>query len=96
MVKNDVREATQNLTTAVQEASRAIVNSAAEARELNLHFAQHTLENGIEVLESNAQDMRHVIHELEERAKPRQEVFQTVVNVALAAQERKLNPASRL
>ena len=88
LAKNNVLEATQNLTTIVQEASRAIINSAYEARELNLQFTQNTLENGIEVLKSNAEDIRHVIHELEEQAKPQQEVFQTVVNAALAAQER--------
>ena len=88
MAKNDVREATENLITAIQEASRAISDSAVKAQETNLQFAQNTLENGIEVLKSNAEDMRHVIHELEEQAQPGQEVFQAVVNAALAAQER--------
>ena len=88
MAKNNVQEATQNLTTAVQEASRAIVNGAAEAQELNLQYAQNTLENGIEVLKNYAEDTRHVIQELVEQSKPQQEVFQTVVNTTLAAQER--------
>ena len=88
MAKNNVQEATQNLTTAVQEASQAIVNGAVEAQELNLQYAQNTLENSIEVLKNYAEDTRHVIQELVEQSKPQQEVFQTVVNVALAAQER--------
>jgi hypothetical protein len=88
LAKNNVQEATQNLTTAVQEASRAIVNGAVEAQELNLQYAQNTLENGIEVLKNYAEDTRHVIQELVEQSKPQQEVFQTVLNVALAAQER--------
>jgi len=88
LAKNNVQEATQNLTTAVQEASQAIVNGAAEAQELNLQYAQNTLENSIEVLKNYAEDTRHVIQELIEQSKPQQEVFQTVVNTALAAQER--------
>ena len=76
------------MTTAVQEASQAIVNGAAEAQELNLQYAQNTLENSIEVLKNYAEDTRHVIQELVEQSKPQQEVFQTVVNTALAAQER--------
>lgn len=88
MAKNNVQEATQNLTTAVQEASQAIVTSAVEAQERNLQYAQSTLENGIEVLKSYAEDTRHVIQELVEQSTPQQEVFQTVVNATLAAQER--------
>ena len=90
MAKNNVQEATQNLTTAVQEASRAIVNGAVEAQELNLQYAQNTLENGIEVLKCYAEDSRHLLQELIEQSKPQQEVFQTVVNTTLAAQERNL------
>jgi hypothetical protein len=88
MAKNNVQEATQNLTTAVQEANQAIVTSAVEAQELNLKYAQSTFENGIEVLKSYAEDTRHLIQELVEQSKPQQEVFQTVVNATLAAQER--------
>ncbi len=88
MVKNNVQEATQNLTKAVQDASQTIITSVVEARELNLQFAQNILENGIEVLKSDTEDTRHVIQELEEQSKPQQEVFQTVVHAALAAQER--------
>ena len=88
MAKNNVQEATQNLATAVQEASQAIVSSAVEAQELNLKYAQSTLENGIEGLKSYAEDTRHLIQELVEQSKPQQEVFQTVVNTTLAVQER--------
>jgi hypothetical protein len=88
MAENNVQEATQNLTTAVQEANQAIVTSAVEAQELNLKYAQSTFENGIEVLKSYAEDTRHLIQELVEQSKPQQEVFQTVVNATLAAQER--------
>jgi hypothetical protein len=88
MAKNNVQEATQNLTEAVQEANQAIVTSAVEAQERNLQYAQSTLENGIEVLKSYAEDTRHLLQELVEQSKPEQEVFQTVVNTTLAAQER--------
>ena len=88
MAKNNVQEATQNLTTAIQEANQAIVTSAVEAQELNLQYAQNTLKNGIEVLKSYAEDTRHLMQELVEQSKPQQEVFQTVVNTTLTAQER--------
>ena len=93
MAKNNLQEATQNLTTAVQDASQAIVTSAVEAQELNLQYAQSTLENGIEVLKSYAEDTRHVIQELVEQSKPQQELFQTVVNATLSAQERNVKLA---
>ena len=53
-----------------------------------MQYAQITLENGIEVLKSYAEDTRHLIQELVEHQKPQQAVLQTVVNTALAAQER--------
>jgi hypothetical protein len=96
LAKNNVQEATQNLTTAVQDASQAIVTSAVEAQELNLQYAQSTLENGIEVLKSFAEDTRHVIQELVEQSKPQQDLFQTVVNATLAAQERNMKLAQSM
>src|SRR3974390_1816154 len=93
MAKNNVQEATQKLTTALQAANPALVTSAVEAQELNLQYAQSTLENGIEVLKSFAEDTRHVIQELVEQSKPQQDLFQTVVNATLAAQERNVKLA---
>ena len=87
MANNNVHEATRNLTTAVQEANRAIVTSALAAQERNVKFAQSTLQNGIEVLKGYAEDTRHLMQELVEQPQ-QQTVFQTVVNTALAAQER--------
>jgi hypothetical protein len=87
MADNNVHEATRNLTTYVQEANQAIVTRAVETQERNLKYAQSTLENGIKVLKSYVEDTRHLIQELVEQPQ-QQEVFQTVVNTALAAQER--------
>ena len=66
MAKNKVNEATQSLTTSVQEANQAIVNSATAVQERNMKFAQSTLDNGIEVLKSYAEDTRHLTQELVE------------------------------
>jgi len=88
MTDNNVHEATRDMTTSIQEANQAIVNSAVATQERNMQYAQITLENGIEVLKSYAEDTRHLIQELVEQQKPQQAVLQTVVNTALAAQER--------
>ena len=95
MAKNTVNEATQRLTTSVQEANQAIVNSATAVQERNMQFAQSTLENGIEVLKSYAEDTRHLTQELEQ-PQQLQEAFQTVVNTALAAQERNVKYAQSI
>ena len=95
MAKNTVNEATQRLTTSVQEANQAIVKSATAVQERNMQFAQSTLENGIEVLKSYAEDTRHLTQELEQ-PQQLQEAFQTVVNTALAAQERNVKFAQSI
>ena len=96
MAKNTVNEATQSLTTSVREANQAIVKSATAVQERNMQFAQSTLENGIEVLKSYAEDSRHLTHELAEQPQQLQEAFQTVVNTALAAQERNVKYAQSI
>src|SRR6266516_5502307 len=88
MTDNNVHEATRDMTTSIQEANQAMVNSAVATQERNMQYAQITLENGIEVLKSYAEDTRHLIQELVEQQKPQQAVLQTIVNTALAAQER--------
>ncbi len=88
MTDNNVYEATRDMSTSIQEANQAIVNSAVATQERNMQYAQITLENGIEVLKSYAEDTRHLIQELVEQQKPQQAVLQTIVNTALAAQER--------
>jgi hypothetical protein len=88
MTDNNVHEATRDMTTSIQEANQAIVKSAVATQERNIRYAQITLENGIEVLKSYAEDTRHLIQELVEQQKPQQAVLQAVVNTALAAQER--------
>jgi len=95
MANNTVQEATRNLTTSVQEANQALVKSAVEIQERNLKYAQSTLENGIEVLKSSAEDTRHLIQELVEEPQ-QQAVFQTMVNIALAAQERNVKYAQSI
>ena len=96
MAKNKVNEATQSLTTSVQEANQAIVKSATAVQERNMKFAQSTLDNGIEVLKSYAEDSRHLTQELVEQPQQLQEAFQTVVNTALAAQERNVKYAQSI
>lgn len=88
MKDNNVHEATRHMTASIQEANQAIVNSAVATQERNMQYAQITLENGIEALKRYAEDTRHLIQELIEQPKPQQAVLQTVVNTALAAQER--------
>ncbi len=77
MTDNNVHEASRDMTTSIQEANQAMVNSAVATQERNMQYAQITLENGIEVLKSYAEDTRHLIQELVEQQKPQQAVLQT-------------------
>jgi len=87
MAENTVNEATRSLIQSLRESNQAIVDSAVAAQERNAKFAQSVLENGIEVLKSHAESTRSLMQEVGPKQR---EVFQTVVDSAVAAQERNI------
>ena len=91
MADKHVNEATRILINSVQEANKAIADTAVSAQEKNLAFAQSVLENGIEVLKRNAESTRTLMQDLVEQARKQQvgpEGFQALVESTIEAQER--------
>jgi polyhydroxyalkanoate synthesis regulator phasin len=85
---NQVNDATWNLIQSVQDTSKAIADTALSAQERNVAFAQSILENGIEVLRSNAESTRTLMSELTNRSQNQQGGIQEIVDNTLAIQER--------
>jgi hypothetical protein len=88
MAKNKASEATWHLTESLRDTNQAIVETAVEAQNRNLAFAQNTLENGIELLKSHADSTRNLISDQLEQSEKQAVDFQTFANSAIAAQER--------
>jgi len=90
MAEINVNETVRNLTQSVQETGQAIAHSAVEAQERNLRYAQSVLVNGTEVLKSHTESGRELIETVIGQTQKPQEVFQTVSNSTIAAQERNI------
>jgi len=90
MTQMNVNETVLNLTQSAQESGQAIAQSAVEAQERNIRYAQSVLTNGTEVLKSHVDSTRSLVETVVGQAQKPQEVFQTVANSAVAAQERNL------
>ena len=88
MAKTKVNEATGKLTESLRETNQAIVETAVEAQNRNLAFAQNTFENGVELLKSHADSTRNLISEQLEQSEKQTVDFQELANSAIAAQER--------
>lgn len=91
MTDTKANEAAKNLVKSVQEANKAIADTAITTQERNLAFAQNVLENGIEVLKSHADSSRTLMQELIDQARKGSTgtgSFQVSMESALAAQER--------
>jgi len=90
MAEINVNETVRNLTQSVQETGQAIAHSAVEAQERNLRYTQSVLVNGTEVLKSHTESGRELIETVIGQTQKPQEVFQTVSNSTIAAQERNI------
>jgi len=90
MTQMNVNETVLNLTQSAQETSQAMAKSAVEAQERNVRYAQSVLTNGTEVLKSHVDSTRSLVETVVGQAQKPQEVFQTVTNSAVAAQERNI------
>jgi hypothetical protein len=90
MAETNVNEAVWNLNKSVQEVGQALANSAVAARERNIRYAQSVLTNGTEVLKSHVEGARTLMQTVTEQAQRPQEMFQTVANSTIAAQERNI------
>lgn len=66
------------LTQRQQETFLALVTSAIAVQEQTIHFAQNTLEQGIEGLRGQAESARTLLQTLAERYQEQQEAFQTL------------------
>jgi len=96
MTQTNVNETVWNLTQSAQESGQAIAQSAVEAQERNIRYAQSVLTNGTEVLKSHMDSTRSLVEAVIGQAEKPQEVFQTVTNSAVAAQERNIQFAQSI
>lgn len=85
-----IQETTTTLSKSFREASQAVADTAIAAQERNVKFAQSVLENGIEVLKSHAEDTSSLVQELEDQLSKQQGSYQSIIDRAVAAQERNL------
>ena len=79
------RSVAQELSKQQQQAVQTIADSAFEAQERNIQFAQGVLENGIEVLKSQAESTRSLTHTLIEQSHQRRELYRTLVQESAEA-----------
>lgn len=94
--KDKVSEAAWNLSKSVREANQSIADSAVEAQELNMKFAQNVFENGVELLKSHAESTHALMEEFVGEPEKDQAIFQKVADSAVAAQERNVKFAQSL
>lgn len=85
MSENPMSEATWNWTRAVNDASKAVVDSAVAAQERNIRYAQSVFENGLEVVKSHTKETRALTQALVEQSQKQQQAFQTLAQEATEA-----------
>jgi hypothetical protein len=88
--KDQVSEATEELSESVREANRAIADSVVAAQERNWKFAQSIFENEVELLNSHVESTGTMIEKLLGESEKGQPLFQSVADSAVAARERNL------
>ena len=93
MTDNKANKATKKLTQSLQETNHAIVDGIVKAQERNIEFAQNSLENGIEVLKSHAQNSSSLFQELVQQPQKPQDAIQAMLNMVLSVQERNIQYA---
>ena len=86
--KDQVSEATEELSESVREANKVIADSAVAASERNWKFAQSVFEDEVELFKSHAESTRTVMEKLVEASEKGQPLFQSVAESMVAAQER--------
>jgi hypothetical protein len=99
MTDTKSNQTASKLMQSVQETNKAITDTAVATQEGNLAFAQSILENGIEVLKSHAESSRSLLQDLLKQARSQQigpGTLQTLVDSALAAQERNTQLAQQI
>ncbi len=85
MSENILSEATWNWTRAMNDASKALANTAVAAQERNMRYAQSMFENGLEVVKSHTQETRSLTQALVEQSQKQQEAFQALAHEATEA-----------
>jgi hypothetical protein len=91
MADTQINQATRELITSLRQTTKSIADSAIDAQQRNIAFAQSVLENGVEVLQSHAESTRSMMQELMAQARTQpgwQEGFQVALENVIAAQER--------
>jgi len=76
MADNRIHDASWDVVNSIRETNQTLANSAVAAVDRNMKFAQSVFSNWTEVLESQTEDMRHLMREWDQQVKRQQEAFQ--------------------
>jgi polyhydroxyalkanoate synthesis regulator phasin len=90
MTQVNVNETVLDLTRSAQEVSQVIAESSVEAVERNTRYVQSVLTDGMEVLKSHVESTRSLVETVSGQVQKPQDMFQTVSNTTMAAQERNI------
>ncbi len=85
-----VTRAREELAQSLRQTNQAMAENVVKAQERNVELIQNTLENGIEVLKSYAQDSRSLFRDLVENPQKPQDALEALLNTAVSAQEHNL------
>jgi len=74
-----VNDATWNLTSSARDANQAFADTLVGIQDRNMRFAQSLYENGMGILNSNAESTSQLMQTLVEQSRRQQEAFATLI-----------------
>ncbi len=74
-----IQDVTGNLTSSVRDANQAFADTLVGIQDRNMRFAQSFYEDGMNVLNSNAESSSRLLQTLAEQSRRQQEAFATLI-----------------
>jgi len=74
-----IQDVTGNLTSSVRAANQAVADTLVDIQDRNMRFAQSFYEDGMNVLNSNAESSSRLMQTLTEQSRRQQEAFATLI-----------------
>lgn len=76
MADNRIQEASWDLINATRDANQTVANTTVTVLDRNMKFAQNTFLSGIDLLESETNEIRNLTHEWGQQVQRQQDAFQ--------------------
>ena len=83
MADDRLYDASSDLVTSMREVNQTVATTLVTILDRNLKFAQSLFLSGIEVLEGETEDLRHLTHVWGQQTQPQQESFQKLASGAM-------------